>query len=100
MLFETLEFPKVSSRDKLTVDIQRLESLAFRPMRHVRMKTLARFHQWREDLQRPSLRSRFDLFHNRRHALFFDRYIAVRTKLRSGFRPQQPAELINFRHRR
>ena len=50
VLFETLEFAKVSDRYKLTVDIDRVESLAFRPVRHVRMKTFARFHQRREHL--------------------------------------------------
>src|ERR1051326_3638869 len=44
VLFETLEFSKVSNREKLTIDTKRLESLAFRPMRHVRMKTFSRFH--------------------------------------------------------
>src|SRR5262249_2278556 len=100
VLFETLEFPKVSDRDKLTVDIKRLESLAFRPMRHVRMKTLARFHQWREDLQRSTLRSSFDLFYDRRYALPCDRQIAFWTKLCSGFCEQQSEEMVNFRHRR
>ena len=73
MLFETLEFPKVSERDKLTVDIERVESLAFCPARHIGMKTFARFHQRRENLDRPVPCRRFDLFDDRGDALFFYR---------------------------
>src|SRR5947208_10279241 len=64
------------------------------------MKTFARFHQRREDLQRSAFRSSFDLFYDRRHALFCDWQITVWTKLRSGFCKQEPEKMINFRHRR
>src|SRR5204863_7878019 len=92
--------PKVSDRDKLAVDIRHVELLAFRPVRDVRMKTFARFHQWRENLQRSTFRSSFDLLYDRRHALLCDWQITVWTKLRSGFCKQQPEKMINFRHRR
>ena len=85
---------------ELSVDVKRVESLALRPARDIGVKTFARFHQRREHLERPAFRRRLDLFHDRGHTLFFHRQIAVRTKLRSGFREKQPKKMINLRDRR
>src|SRR5882724_13186138 len=100
VFFKTLEFSKMRDRNESTIDVERVESLAFRPARHVCMKAFARFHEGRENLQRRAFCSRLDLFHDRRDALFCDRQIAVWTKLRSGFRKQEPKEMINLGHRR
>jgi hypothetical protein len=73
VFLETLQFPKMRDRDQSSIDIDRIESLAFRPARHLSMKTFARFYQRRENLQRPALCSGLYLFHDRRHALFCHR---------------------------
>ena len=96
VFFKTLEFSKMRDRNESTIDIERVEALAFRPARHVCMKAFARFYQRRENLQWCAVCSGFDLFHDRRHALFCDRQITVRTELRSGFREQEAKEMVNF----
>src|SRR6266404_179863 len=100
VLFEALQFPKMRYWDQSAIDVERVESLAFRPARHVCMKAFARFHERRENLQRRAFCSRLDLFHDRRDALFCDRQIAVWTKLCSGLCKQEPKEMVNFGYRR
>src|SRR5262245_17032263 len=106
VFFETLQLPKLRDRNELAVDVKSVESLALCPARHVSMKTFARFHQWRQDLQSRKLsgfRSRFDPFHNGSCTLFFHSQITVRAKLRSCFCKQKAKKMINLgdrRHRR
>src|SRR5439155_11488139 len=50
VLFETLQFPKMRDWDQSAIHIECVESLAFRPARHVCMKAFARFHERRENL--------------------------------------------------
>ena len=45
MLLEPLQFPKMGDWKQSSIDIQRVESLAFCPARDIGMKTSARFHQ-------------------------------------------------------
>jgi hypothetical protein len=85
VFLETLQFPELLDRNELSVHVKSVESLAFRPARHVGVKTFTRFHQRREDRQWTAFRSRLDLFHNGCGTLFFHRQITVGTKLRSGF---------------
>ena len=98
VLLETLELSKVGDRNERLIDIERVESLPLRPARDIGMKTLARFHERREHLERTALRRGLDLFHDRRQALLLDRQIAFRTKLRAGFCEQEAQEMINLRH--
>ena len=97
VFFKAFEFSKVCNRNKRSVDIKRVETLPFRPARDIGVKTFTRFHEWRENLERPAFRRRFNLFHDCRDALFFDRQIAIGTELRSRFCKQEPQEMINFR---
>src|SRR4029077_2737175 len=99
VLFEPLQFPKMRDWDQPAIDVERVESLAFRPTCHIRMKTFARFYERRENLERRAVCSRLDLFHDRRHTLFCDRQIAVWAKLRSSFRKQKPKKMVDFGHR-
>ncbi len=100
VFLETLELPKLRQGNERSIDIKRVETLTLCPARNVAVKTFARFHQRREHIERAALRRRFDLLHNRGDTLFFDRQIALRAKLRSRFREEQPEKMINFRHRR
>ena len=84
----------------VAIDIKRVESLALGPARDIGVKTFARFDQRREHFERAAFRRGLNLFHDRGQTLLFDRQIAVRTKLRSGFGEEQSKKMINFRHRR
>ena len=59
--------------DQSAIDKECIEALAFSPLCDIGMKSFARLHQWREDLERPRLGSSFDLFNDRRDVLFCDR---------------------------
>ena len=47
----------------------------------------------------PRLAAVFHLLHDCGETLFFDRQIAIRTKLRAGFGEEQPQKMINLGHR-
>ena len=100
VFFETLEFAKLRDRNQLAIDKERVESLPFRPARDIGVKTFSRFDERREHLELAAFRRGLDLFHDRGETLFFDRQIAIRTKLRSGFGKEQAKKMINFCHRR
>ena len=88
------------NRNKFPIDKKRIESLPLGPVRDIGVKTFAGFDQRREYLERTAFGRRFHLFHDRGYALFFDRQIAIRTKLRSGFGKQEPQKMIDFSHGR
>src|SRR5205814_6312049 len=96
VFLETLELSELPHRNHLAVDEKRVEPLALRPARYVGVKSLPRFHERREHFQRPALHRRLELADNRGNALFLDRQIAVRAKLRSGFRKQEPEKMVNL----
>ncbi len=100
VFLEALQFSKLRDRNELPIDKESVESLTLGPARDIGVKSFSRFDQRREHLERAALRRRLDLFHDRGQTLFFDRQIAVRTKLRSGFRKEQTKKMINLRHRR
>ena len=62
VFLEPLEFSKLRDRDQLAIDEERVESLPLRPARDIGVKSFARFHERREDLERAAARRRFDLF--------------------------------------
>src|SRR5437868_7509953 len=64
------------------------------------MKAFTRLHKRREQRDWPTICRGLDLFYDRRDALFFDGQIAVRAKLRSGFREKKTKEMVNLGHRR
>ena len=100
VFLETLEFSKMRNRNKFPIDKKRIESLPLGPVRDIGVKTFAGFDQRREYLERTAFGRCFHLFHDRGYALFFDRQIAIRTKLRSGFGKQEPQKMIDFSHGR
>ena len=83
---------------QFAIDEERVEALPLRPARDVGVKTFARFDQRRQDFERAALRRRFQLLHDRGEALFFHRQIAVGTKLRAGFREEEPEKMIDLGH--
>src|SRR5262249_52535325 len=87
-------------RNELSIDVESVESLAFRPARHVGVKTFASFHQRREHPHRTAFRSRLDLFLDGSLILLFHGQITVGTELCSGFCEQESQEMINLRNRR
>src|SRR6267143_3866410 len=97
VLLETLQFSKMRNGNEHAVDIKRVEALALSPARHVGVKSFPRLHEWREHFERAALHRRLYLFDDGGKTLLFHRQIAVRTKLRSGFREEQSQEMIHFR---
>ncbi len=85
--------------DQFAVDEERVESLPLRPTRDIGVESFARFHQRREDSERPAFHRGFHLLDDRGEALFLDRQIAVRAKLRPRFREEEAEEMVNFRDR-
>ena len=92
-------FRKCAIGKSCAIDEQRVESLALGPARHVGVKSFARFDQRRQHLERSAFRRRLDLAHDRGQTLLFHGQIAVRAKLRSGFRKEEPKEMVNLRDR-
>ena len=88
MFFEALELTKLRDRSQRAINEQRVKSVPFGPARDIAVKTFACFYQRREDFELSALRRRLDLSHDCAEGLSFDRQIAVRAKLRSGFREQ------------
>ena len=76
-------FAELRDRDELAIDIERLESLSLRPTRDLGVKTLARFHQRREHLERPALRAPFPLASRSRRGSAFPPADRSRDKIAS-----------------
>ena len=98
VFLEPLEFSELRNREEFAIDEKRIESLPFRPARDIGVKSFSRLHQRRQDLERAAFHRRLELFHDRGKALFFDRQIAIGTKLRPGFGEEEPEKMVNFRH--
>jgi len=98
VFFEALEFSELRDWNELAIDEERVEALTFRPPRDIGVKSFSRFDERREHFELSTFRRGLDLFHDRGQALFLDRQIAVRTKLRPGFGKEETEEMINFRY--
>src|SRR5581483_1032826 len=96
MLLETREAPELGNGNKLPVNKQGVEPLAFGPPRNIGMKSLSGLDQRRKNLHGTAFHRRFDLFHNRGETLLFDRQIALEAKLRSGLGKEKPQEMVNL----
>src|ERR1700737_2073072 len=96
VLLETLQFPKMRNGSEHAVDIKRVEALAVSPARHVRVKSFSRLYEWCEHFERAAFHRRLYLLDDGGKTLLFHRQIAVRTKLRSGFREEQAQERKNL----
>src|SRR5436190_1798887 len=96
VLLEAFELSKMRNRNQLSINIKGIEALLLSPVRHIAVKTFARFDQRREYLEYSTFGRRFHPFHDRGDALFFDRQITVRAKLGSGFCKKQSKKMINF----
>src|SRR5438034_6858042 len=83
VLLEAFELSKMRNRNQLSINIKGIEALLLSPVRHIAVKTFARFDQRREYLEYSTFGRRFHPFHDRGDALFFDRQITVRAKLGS-----------------
>src|ERR1700719_2891131 len=84
VLFEAFQSSELRDREEHSIDIQRVESLAFGPARDVGVKSFPRLDDRRENLEQALPRRRFDLSYDCGNALLFDRQVAVWTKLRSS----------------
>src|SRR4029077_13812882 len=81
VFLEPLQLSRVGYRNKLTVDVQRIETLPFRPTPYLGMETFARLDQRSENFEATAFGRRFDFFYDGCDALLFDRQITIRTKL-------------------
>src|SRR5262245_51097983 len=99
MFLEALQFPKMRNRNHLPIDIQRIESLAFRPARDFGVETFSSFPVSCKPATRPASRCGFNLIGNGAQALSPHREIAVPAKLRSAFCEQPSEKVVNLRHR-
>jgi hypothetical protein len=96
VFLKSLQFAELRDRDELAVDKQGVEPLAFGPARDIGVKSFPRFDERGEDLERAAFHRRLELPNDRRHALLFDRQIAVRTELRPCFREQKAEKMVNL----
>ena len=94
VFLETLKLSELGDWNELPIDKECVESVALGPTRNVRVKSLARFDQGRQHLERTAPRRRFHLFHDCGERLFLHRQVTVRTKLRAGFGEEQSEEMI------
>src|SRR2546423_798781 len=98
VFLEALELSKLRDRQKFSINEKRVEALPLRPARDIGVKSFARFDEWGQNFEWAAFYRGLELFHDRGETLFLDRQVAIRTKLRSGFREKEPEKMINLGH--
>src|SRR5437763_7180491 len=96
MFLEPVEVAEMSDWQKPAVNKKRVEPLALSSAGHVGVESFARFDERRQDLERSAFHRGLELAYDRGDTLFFHRQIAIRAKLRAGFREKQAQKMINF----